>query len=68
MRRSIANNLTAIVLTANRRVDVVLSTTGQKSTRFLPHNAQDFEELIGGGMKPARTAKPAKPKAAKKVK
>jgi hypothetical protein len=30
----------------NRRVDVTLNTTGQKSTRWYPFNAADFQILL----------------------
>lgn len=60
MRKKILRNLSTIVLVSNRRVDVVLSTTGQQSARYLPHNAGDFEELIGQGRKAQRAPKAAK--------
>jgi len=40
------NNMLIITLAQNRRVDVVLSTTGQKSVRRYPFNAQDALTLI----------------------
>jgi outer membrane protein OmpA-like peptidoglycan-associated protein/opacity protein-like surface antigen len=40
------NNMQTIALAQNRRVDVVLSTTGQKSVRRFPFNAQDALTLI----------------------
>jgi hypothetical protein len=38
-------------------VDIVLSTTGQKSLRYFPHNAEDAADLMGAR---GKTAKPAK--------
>jgi hypothetical protein len=35
-----------LVLANNRRVDVTLSTTGQKSTHRYPFNAKDYLALI----------------------
>ncbi len=34
------------MLANNRRVDVMLSTTKQQSTRFFPFNAEDFQQLL----------------------
>ena len=45
-RRQMLNNLTVMVLANNRRVDITLSTTGQRSTRRYPFNAKDFLALI----------------------
>ena len=45
-RQEMLNNLQAIVLANNRRVDVSLSTTGQQSVRRYPFNAQDALALI----------------------
>ncbi len=66
MRQKILRNLNTIVLVSNRRVDIVLSTTGQQSARYLPHNASDFEELMSEGRKVQRT--PKAPKTPKKKK
>jgi hypothetical protein len=63
-RQQMLNNLTVMVLANNRRVDVTLNTTGQKSTRRYPFNARDFLALSspkGGDSK--SPAKPAKKKA-----
>jgi len=63
-RQQMLNNLTVMVLANNRRVDVTLNTTGQKSTRRYPFNARDFLALSspkGGDSK--SQAKPAKKKA-----
>ena len=61
-RQKILRNLPTTVLANNRRVDIVLSTTGQKSLRYYPHNAEDAADLMGAR---GKTAKPAK-KAEKK--
>jgi len=45
-RAKVLRNLTVIVLAQNRRVDVVLSTTGQQSVRLYPFNAADSLTLI----------------------
>jgi outer membrane protein OmpA-like peptidoglycan-associated protein len=45
-RQRLLNNMRAIILASNRRVDVVLNTTGQQSTRQYPFNARDYLTLI----------------------
>jgi outer membrane protein OmpA-like peptidoglycan-associated protein/opacity protein-like surface antigen len=45
-RQRLDTNLRSIILAQNRRVDVVLSTTGQKSTRRYPFNALDALTLL----------------------
>jgi outer membrane protein OmpA-like peptidoglycan-associated protein len=45
-RKKLMKNWQAIVLANNRRVDVMLSTTKQQSTRYFPFNAEDFKELM----------------------
>jgi hypothetical protein len=45
-RKKLMKTWRAIVLANNRRVDVMLSTTKQQSTRFFPFNAEDFKELM----------------------
>jgi hypothetical protein len=45
-RDKILRDLTVIVLAQNRRVDVVLSTTGQESVRLYPFNAADSLTLL----------------------
>jgi outer membrane protein OmpA-like peptidoglycan-associated protein len=70
-RQKVLKNLATIVLANNRRVDVTLSTTGERGVRGLPFNAEDAAALISrgsgeakkGAAKPA--AKPAPKKAAK---
>jgi len=54
-RKQMLSNLRVLVLANNRRVDVTLSTTGQKSTHRYPFNAKDYLALIntkGGEKKP----------------
>jgi outer membrane protein OmpA-like peptidoglycan-associated protein/opacity protein-like surface antigen len=45
-REKILRDLNVIVLAQNRRVDVVLSTTGQQSVRLYPFNAADSLSLL----------------------
>jgi len=45
-REKLLSELPVIVLAKNRRVDVTLSTTGQKSTRWYPFNAADALILL----------------------
>ena len=45
-RQRVLNHMTTIVLASNRRVDVTLSTTGQRSVRQYPFNAADSLTLI----------------------
>jgi outer membrane protein OmpA-like peptidoglycan-associated protein len=68
-RKKLEGNLLVIVMANNRRVDVSLSTTGQKSVRLYPFNAKDSLTLISPagtqGDKRTTTAprkKPAPPK------
>lgn len=59
-RKQMLDKLTVMVLANNRRVDVTLSTTGQKSTRRYPFNARDFLLLINTkGGESGHTARPA---------
>jgi len=55
-RQNILRNLPTTVLANNRRVDVVLSTTGQTSLRYFPHNAEDAADLMGVHGKAAKVA------------
>jgi outer membrane protein OmpA-like peptidoglycan-associated protein len=64
-RQQMLNNLQVMVLANNRRVDVTLSTTGQKSTRRYPFNAKDFLALIN--TKGGETDRPARPVHRKKA-
>ena len=45
-RQRVLDNLQTILLASNRRVDVTLSTTGQKSIREYPFNAADSLTLL----------------------
>lgn len=45
-QQKIVDNMTTIVLASNRRVDVTLSTTGQRSERKYPFNAADSLTLL----------------------
>lgn len=45
-RQKVLANMNTIVLASNRRVDVVLSTTGEQSTRKYPFNAADSATLL----------------------
>jgi len=45
-REKVLRDLNVIVLAQNRRVDVVLSTTGQQSVRLYPFNAADSLTLL----------------------
>lgn len=60
----LGGNMQAIVLAQNRRVDVVLSGTGQQSTRRYPFNAKDALTLINTQRTGTarRTTPAAKPK------
>ncbi len=45
-RQRVLDNLQTVLLASNRRVDVTLSTTGQKSVREYPFNAADSLTLL----------------------
>jgi peptidoglycan-associated lipoprotein len=45
-RQKVLHKLAVIVLAQNRRVDVVLSTTGEQSVRQFPFNAADSRTLL----------------------
>jgi outer membrane protein OmpA-like peptidoglycan-associated protein len=69
-RATILKNLKVITLAQNRRVDVVLSTTGQTSTRLYPFNAADAANLLNprataGAKAPSKKPAPRKPAAKK---
>jgi outer membrane protein OmpA-like peptidoglycan-associated protein len=53
-RKRVLKNLPIFLLANNRRVDVVLSTTGQMSTQFFPYNSEDLKVLLE---EPARAHK-----------
>jgi outer membrane protein OmpA-like peptidoglycan-associated protein len=60
-RQKILSNLAVLVLANNRRVDIVLSTTGQKSIRQYPFNAKDYLTLVStrAGGRPEKGTVPA---------
>jgi outer membrane protein OmpA-like peptidoglycan-associated protein len=57
-RRRVIDNIRTVLLASNRRVDITLSTTGQRSTREYPFNAADSLTLLqqAGTKKTARRA------------
>jgi outer membrane protein OmpA-like peptidoglycan-associated protein/opacity protein-like surface antigen len=63
-RQKILDNMTTILLASNRRVDVTLSTTGQRSIRQYPFNAADSLTLLSqkGTRKPAQPVAKRSPK------
>ena len=66
-RQRVLNNLQTILLASNRRVDVTLSTTGQKSIREYPFNAADSLTLLQQKGARKTTGPAAKRKAQPKV-
>jgi len=54
-RQKLLQNMSPIILASNRRVDIVLDSTGQQSTRQYPFNAKDSLSLLStqGVEKPA---------------
>ncbi|GAC1678187.1 MAG: hypothetical protein PVS2B2_15100 [Candidatus Acidiferrum sp.] len=67
-KQKLLKNLLTVRLANNRRVDVTLSTTGEKSVRRFPFNAEDALTLFntkGGETK--RPGKPATQRAPKKA-
>jgi outer membrane protein OmpA-like peptidoglycan-associated protein len=63
-RQRVLDNMKTILLASNRRVDITLSTTGQKSAREFPFNAADSLTLL----QQAGTKKTGKPGARRKAK
>jgi outer membrane protein OmpA-like peptidoglycan-associated protein len=63
-RQRVIDNMKTVLLASNRRVDITLSTTGQRSTREYPFNAADSLTLL----QQAGTKKTARPAAKKKAK
>ena len=63
-RQRVVANMKTVLLASNRRVDITLSTTGQRSTREYPFNAADSLTLLqqGGAKKAKPSARKAKPK------
>lgn len=53
-------NLTKIYLAQNRRVDVTLNNTGQKSVKLYPFNAADLNTLLSEKAPPRRKVAPKK--------
>jgi len=45
-RKKVLHRLPTFVLANNRRVDVVLGTTGKRSTQFYPYTAPDLKKLL----------------------
>jgi outer membrane protein OmpA-like peptidoglycan-associated protein len=62
----LGSNMQVIVLAQNRRVDIVLKATGQKSVRRYPFNAKDALTLLS--TKGPRTAKRTTPAAKRRPK
>jgi outer membrane protein OmpA-like peptidoglycan-associated protein len=60
-RQRVFSNLQASVLASDRRVDILLSTTGQSSLREFPFNAADASTLLSSreGETNKKTPKPA---------
>src|SRR5580704_1264851 len=63
-RQRVLDNMKTVLLASNRRVDITLSTTGQKSVREFPFNAADSLTLL----QQAGTKKTAKPASKRKAK
>jgi len=63
-RQRVLDNMKTILLASNRRVDITLSTTGQRSVREYPFNAADSLTLL----QQAGAKKTTKPAARKKAK
>jgi outer membrane protein OmpA-like peptidoglycan-associated protein/opacity protein-like surface antigen len=67
-RNKLLKNLVTIRMANNRRVDVTLSTTGQRGVRGLPFNAEDAATLISRSAPAAKKGeKPAAKPAPKKT-
>ena len=62
-RQRIVDNIKTVLLASNRRVDITLSTTGQKSVREFPFNAADSLSLLQQAGTKNTTKKKAKPNA-----
>jgi outer membrane protein OmpA-like peptidoglycan-associated protein len=68
-RQRVLDNLQTILLASNRRVDITLSTTGQRSVREYPFNAADSLTLLqqeATGKAAARPSARRRAKAAKR--
>jgi hypothetical protein len=64
-RKKIYRRLATFVLANNRRVDIVLSTTGKKSLQYYAYNAADLKELLAGSPRAKATPKETKAEANK---
>ena len=62
-RQRIVDNIKTVLLASNRRVDITLSTTGQKSVREFPFNAADSLSLLQQAGTKNTTKKKATPNA-----
>ncbi len=60
-RKKLLRNLPNLVLAQNRRVDVVLSTTGEQSIRQYPFDATDAKVLMSRGIPSGSSLKKADP-------
>jgi outer membrane protein OmpA-like peptidoglycan-associated protein len=60
-RQKVVDNIKTVLLASNRRVDITLSTTGQRSVREYPFNAADSLSLLQqAGTKKTRARRKAK--------
>ena len=60
-RQRVVDNIKTVLLASNRRVDITLSTTGQRSVREYPFNAADSLSLLQqAGTKKTRARRKAK--------
>jgi outer membrane protein OmpA-like peptidoglycan-associated protein len=60
-RERVARRLNVFRMANNRRVDITLSTTGQKSLRYFPYNSDDLNVMLGPAAKrPAKKKVPVK--------
>jgi outer membrane protein OmpA-like peptidoglycan-associated protein len=64
-REKIYHRLATFVLANNRRVDIVLSTTGKKSLQYYPYKAADLKELLAGSPRAKAAPKETKAEAKK---
>jgi outer membrane protein OmpA-like peptidoglycan-associated protein len=64
-RKRVLKQLPTFILANNRRVDIVLSTTGQKSLEYYPYNSEDLKVLLGAPPKAKAAARKAKATATK---
>jgi outer membrane protein OmpA-like peptidoglycan-associated protein len=64
-RMRVEKQLPTFLLANNRRVDIVLSTTGQKSLQYFPYNSEDLKVLLGAPPKAEAAPRKAKAKVKK---